>query len=132
MKCVNCGKELTGKQARHCSDRCRMALKRTDNKVEPEREQPEPEQVLPEQDNPNSPDFPYELVEGEKVYGRQAVRYFFAEAWDTRPEPLNQDDEPKPRTEASTSGLITLSTCSMFMAMSMNVMAQTAGLSDHV
>lgn len=35
MKCKNCDNELVGRQKTHCSDRCRMALKRT----------PKPEQV---------------------------------------------------------------------------------------
>jgi hypothetical protein len=61
----------------------------------------------PEQINPNKveqakvehkPEQPYYLfagvVEGEKVYGRPAVRYDIAEPWITRPEPLNVSDEP--------------------------------------
>lgn len=42
MNCLNCNKELTGKQTRYCSDKCRMALKRT-----------QPEQAEPEQASPN-------------------------------------------------------------------------------
>ena len=33
-------------------------------------------------------------VQGEKVYGRQAVSYPMPEPWNTRPEPLNPDDQP--------------------------------------
>ena len=38
----------------------------------------------------------YEIVEGEKVYGRQAVRYTkLAEPWDTRPQPDDPLDIPR-------------------------------------
>ena len=39
----------------------------------------------------------YQVVPGQKVYGRQAVRWVdYQEAWDTRPEPLRRSDRPKP------------------------------------
>ena len=52
MKCMNCSNELTGKQQRYCSDRCRMAFARTAKLVEPEPEQVKSEQIQPEQTEP--------------------------------------------------------------------------------
>jgi hypothetical protein len=44
------------------------------------------------------PTYDYDVIPGEKVYGRQAVIYSdIAEAnWPTRPEPLSPEDYPKP------------------------------------
>lgn len=36
----------------------------------------------------------HEIVEGEKVYNRQAVRYNLGEPWDTRPQPDDPLDIP--------------------------------------
>ena len=53
MKCMNCGNELTGKKRAHCSDRCRMALKRkAEQKAKAEHEQTQPEQPKPNELNP--------------------------------------------------------------------------------
>jgi len=38
----------------------------------------------------------FEVIPGQRVYGRQAVRYDLQEAWDLRPEPESSEDRPKP------------------------------------
>jgi len=39
---------------------------------------------------------PYDVIFGQRVYGRQAVKYDLQEAWDLRPEPESPGDRPKP------------------------------------
>lgn len=91
-KCKQCKKEIkqTGNRKKEfCSDKCRMAFKRSNPNIQSE-------QIQSEQSNPNK----YELLEG-KVYGRQAVSYGKESnemiSWDTRPMPENPDDVPDPK-----------------------------------
>lgn len=88
MQCEYCKGPLLGKQRRFCSDRCRMAAKREADREPEQRTRTNETRTA----NPNS----YELVEGEQVYGRQAVRYGLHEAWDLRPQPDSPEDRPKP------------------------------------
>ena len=85
MQCRQCSKEFEAKRstARYCSAQCRKLAFQADGKVSV----PGPLEV-------SVPG--YEIVEGEKVYGRQAVRYQLKERWDTRPSPDSPDDSPRP------------------------------------
>ncbi len=60
MECMNkCGTELTGRQKRFCSDKCRMAQTRTKSNAQQAGERPnanKPEQAKVEQTNPNKVD----------------------------------------------------------------------------
>ncbi len=68
MECMNkCGKELTGRQRRFCSDKCRMAQARTKSDAQEAAQGPNPntlvvnnpnkaEQIKPEQPKSNKPE----------------------------------------------------------------------------
>ena len=81
MKCKQCNIEFESKRstAGYCSAECRKLAFHKDGKVS-----------VPQVSVPN-----YDVVENQTVYGRQAVKYDLAEAWDLRPEPLSKEDTPK-------------------------------------
>lgn len=88
MKCLECGKDVPqvkGKRAKqYCNDVCKQVAYRnrqtvTDDNVT---------QTV------TSDVIPYEIVEGEQVYHRQAVAYNLDEAWPTRPIPDGLNDIP--------------------------------------
>ena len=78
MKCKNCDNELTGRQQGHCSDRCRMALKRT-----------QPEQVKVEHETRTALD----ANAGPPQIGRPDLEHYQSNpemyATRTNPEKLN-------------------------------------------
>jgi len=115
MKCKNCEKDFKSKRKTqlYCSRNCQLAgMRKGVRKDNSAQEGAAQETVAQEKvgvPNPikagyvlaNSKVIPtgalsYEIVEGEKVYGRQAVKYSQKEAWDTRPEPDSPTDLPKP------------------------------------
>lgn len=95
MKCKQCEEEFEGRaDAKYCSPGCRVTANRNKRNTVTDKL---PEVVTDKA--PGSSDsigLRYEIVEGEKVYGRQAVRYTkLAEPWDTRPQPDDPLDIPR-------------------------------------
>jgi len=82
MKCLCCGKDFIAKRstAKYCGSKCRKIAFQSDAK----------NTVL----DVTVPVMSYELVEGETVYGRPAVKYALKEAWATRPKPDSPNDIP--------------------------------------
>lgn len=63
--CMNCGKPLTGRQRRHCSDKCRMALKRTNKTLQDgagATKSNKPEQIHTPKPNKTEPELTDEML----------------------------------------------------------------------
>ena len=80
-ECIVCGKEHN-RRGKYCSDACKQAAYRNKNETVTD------QTVTPEQ--------AYEFIPDVKVYGGLAVQYDLDEAWDLRPELLDENDRPKP------------------------------------
>lgn len=93
-KCANCENEAVGR-SKYCSNKCKVAWNRNKRNTESVTNvtvRPESVTVKPTVTQGQV----VKIIEGETVYGRQAVRWPVSEAWDTRPELLDFNDQPKP------------------------------------
>lgn len=81
-KCEQCSKEYEAKRStsKYCSAQCRKLAFQENGKVS-----------VPAVSVPG-----YEIIEGEQVFCRQAVKYNLSQGWNVRPEPLSPEDKPKP------------------------------------
>lgn len=89
-KCVQCDVTEAVGRSKYCSDKCKVAWNRNKRKAK---------SVTDKAESVTVPSVTQgqvvEIIEGETVYGRQTVRWPVHEAWDTRPEPLGFNDQPK-------------------------------------
>lgn len=94
-KCKICGKDSG--RGKTCGSTCRSKLARSVASASVATENATVEQSVAGYDTGSvTQGQVVDIVEGQTVYGRQAVRWPVAEAWSLRPEPLSFNDQPKP------------------------------------